>query len=201
MLEAGAVEPCIRGRRGRYTPSWFSLMQAVGIAYAQAFINARCHRSWAYEACEWVAAQDPESLIKEFEKGNTLLCLAPITSQTRLVPLNKPDATRELRIRLAQLNLEIVYKRVLRRAGELEAVGLPLRAGAPRHQAEAEAPQAAADADAAAAPGAEAEGAPKDAEGAGAKKATPKERDRKVGKPVNRLPRRSVKAHKSGPKE
>jgi hypothetical protein len=51
----------------------------------------------------------------------------------------------------------------------------------------------------------EAEGAQdaEDAEDAGAKKAAaaPPERDRKVGKPVNRLPRRSVKVPKRDPEE
>jgi hypothetical protein len=126
MLEAGAVAPVVRGSRGRYTPSRFSIMQTVGIAYAQAFINAKCHRSWAYEACAWVAAQKPDVLIKGFDKGNTLLCLAPITAQTRLVPLNKPTASREMRIRLAQLNLAIVYRRVLRRAAELQRDSRPV---------------------------------------------------------------------------
>jgi hypothetical protein len=172
LLEAGAIEPAIKGGRGRYAPRWFSITQAAGIAYAQAFQNAGCHISWAYEACAWVAAQQPDDLLKEFARGNTLLCLAPITEQTRLVPLNKPDATRELRIRLAQLNLEIVYRRVVRRAAELEAAGPSARAAGSPPGATVAAPEA-----------------PKNTP------PTPPD-NHPVGKPVNKLPRRSVKVIK-----
>jgi hypothetical protein len=95
-------------------------MQAIGIAYAQAFLDANCDRSWAYEACRWVAAQEPGFLLLEFAKGKTLLNLSPIPEESRLVvPYLKPGASRKHRLMVAQLDLEKCYERVLERAAEL----------------------------------------------------------------------------------
>ena len=58
MIQAGAITADVnKGAKGRGKARKFSVMQALGVCYAQAFIDAGCHHSWAYEAAKWVASQ------------------------------------------------------------------------------------------------------------------------------------------------
>jgi hypothetical protein len=112
---AGAVTPLVKGRRGHAQAAQWSVMQAVAVAYAKAFLDAGCHHSWAYAAAAWVAGQQGGALVVEFARGRTLLSLLP-TGEGRLVqPYLKPDPTREQRLKVAQLDLAKCYERVLLR--------------------------------------------------------------------------------------
>jgi hypothetical protein len=125
LEEAGAIVPFRRGTRGRGQRGLWSIMQAVGAAYAGAFVAAGCDWEWAPEACRWVSEQHPGELCVAFARGWTLLALTP-DGQGRLVqPYLRPGATREQRLKVDKLNLARTYERVLKKAIEL---GLRLRA-------------------------------------------------------------------------
>jgi hypothetical protein len=119
QFEEAGLAPLRKGRGGRgYWGTW-SVMQAAGAAYGKAFIDAGCHHSWAYAAANWVASQHPGVLVVEFARGRTLLALLP-TGEGRLVePYLSPQATRQQRLTVVQLDLEKCYQRVWRRAMEL----------------------------------------------------------------------------------
>jgi hypothetical protein len=119
LEESGAVKPLRKGKQGRGHSGNWSVMQTVAAAYAKAFLEADCHPSWAYEACRWVAQQHPGALAVEFAQGRVLLALLPGGEGQLVKPALKPGATREHQLMVAQLDLQKVHDRVLRRADEL----------------------------------------------------------------------------------
>jgi hypothetical protein len=119
LEEAGAVTPLRKGARGAGRPGTWSIMQAVGVAYSRAFLDAGLHPSWSYAAARWVAAQHPGPLAEAFALGRTLLALLPDGRGLLVEPYLKPGATRAQRLAVAQLNLRKTYDRVLRKVEEL----------------------------------------------------------------------------------
>jgi hypothetical protein len=123
MVEAGAVAPVERGSRGRGRHRRFSAMQALAVAYGAAFLGAGCHHSWAYEAVRFVCGLEPEEMAKAFAERRTLANLLPGGLSRLVKPSLKEDATREQRLMAEALDLEVVYRRVQRKA---EALGVRL---------------------------------------------------------------------------
>ena len=121
MLEAGVVEPVVKGGKGRGQTRRFSDIQVCGIAYAAGLLRAGCDsHTWAYKAGAWVARQDPEHLAKEFRAGRTTLVLFP-GGEGQLIELAIPlGASRKFRVLAAWLDLHKCIRAVLRRAKQLD---------------------------------------------------------------------------------
>jgi hypothetical protein len=115
---SGAVVPHVRGGSGRRNCHKWTFLQLVGLAYGKAFLDCGFHCTWAWEACDWVSRQEPGSLVVQFAKGRTLLCMSPgRAGQGRLIePKLGMDAPREKQVMAANLNLKTIYERMWRRA-------------------------------------------------------------------------------------
>jgi hypothetical protein len=114
--EAGALHPFRPGRKGRGGTAYWSLADALGLVYGRAFLDANCDPSWAYMAAAWVARQHPGDLTGAFREGRTLVSLSPDGQGRLVVPYLRPGASREVGMKVAQLNLQACYERVRRRA-------------------------------------------------------------------------------------
>jgi hypothetical protein len=125
MEEKGVLIPSRKGKKGRgYATTW-TIMQAVGLAYARVFMDAGCHTAWAYDAARWVSRANPGELVIAFMEGRTFLNLSPVDRrQSRLeAPYLPPKATREQRLMLMKLDLEKCYWKVMFKALDLLPAG------------------------------------------------------------------------------
>jgi hypothetical protein len=113
------VHPIKPGRVGRGGGARWSFIQAVAVEYYRAFTAAGMHASWAAAAAKWVQRQNIWDLANDLKAGKTLLSLTPDGEGHLVEPKPKPDANRDTRIKLAQLDLGRAFLRMLRRGLDL----------------------------------------------------------------------------------
>jgi hypothetical protein len=122
LEEAGALVPLRRGKQGRGFCAMWSFEQAIGTAYYLAFLDAGCHATWGYGACDWVSRQPSGALQSQLEgKKRILLALSPNGDGQLIEPHLPPGASREQLLKVDKLNLVTLYDRIKRRADELAA--------------------------------------------------------------------------------